>query len=121
MSRDHRKLEVFHLADSLIVPVYQLTTRLPAEERYGLQSQIRRAAISVATNIVEGCARTSEIEYARFLELGLGSAREIAYLLEVAARLDFLTPTAVKPLRASYSAIQAMLHGVIAAVAPRKP
>ena len=67
------------------------------------------------TNVVEGCARESGTEYARFLEIALGSAREVAYLLQVAARLDFLTLAAVTPLIQSYSRVQAMLHGLIAA------
>jgi four helix bundle protein len=120
MSRDHRKLEAFKLADSLIVDLYRVTRGFPVEERYGLQAQIRRAGVSVPTNIVEGSARTSGEEYARFLEIALGSAREVAYLLEVAARLDFLTLSAAEPLIKKYSRVQAMLHGVIAAVRPKR-
>lgn len=90
MSRDHRKLAVFQKADELLVPTYRATQGFPPEERFGLQSQIRRAALSVPTNLVEGCARHSEGEFRHFVSVALGSASEVTYLLEVAVRLGHL-------------------------------
>lgn len=87
--RDHRKLTAFELADKLVMQVYPLTKKFPDDERYGLSSQLRRAVISVASNIVEGCARSSEAEYLRFLEIAHSSAREICYQLSVAERLGY--------------------------------
>ena len=87
MSRDHKKLRVFQLADELVVDVYVVTRELPAEERYGLQSQLRRAAVSAPTNIVEGCARRSTKDDAHFMGIALGSSSEVRYLLGLTRRL----------------------------------
>jgi len=74
--RDHKKLRAFELADEIVPLVYQLTRDFPPQEVYGLTAQIRRAAISVTSNIVEGCSRESQVEYFRFLEIAFGSLRE---------------------------------------------
>ena len=71
--RDHNKLRAFELADEVAVRAYKITSRFPREELYGLTSQIRRAAVSVPSNIVEGCARESEADYLRFLSIAFGS------------------------------------------------
>ena len=98
MGRDHLKLTVFHKSDELAVLVYRLTGTFPADERFGLRAQLRRASLSVPTNIVEGCARDSRRDYIRFLDIAFGSSAETEYLLHVAARLGFLTACAlVKP------------------------
>ena len=92
MSHDFKKLEVFQMADQLVIEIYRMTQSFPREERYGLQAQLRRASVSVPCNIVEGSARASNKEYAQFLRIACGSASEARYLLTVAGRLAYLRP-----------------------------
>jgi four helix bundle protein len=85
--RDHRNLTTFQKADALVIEVYRGTARLPADEKYVLRSQIRRCAVSIPANIVEGSARTTAREYLNHLNIALGSAAELAYLLDLMGRL----------------------------------
>ncbi|NBT23816.1 four helix bundle protein [bacterium] len=87
--RDHRRLRAFELADELVLETYRSTKSLPKEEMFGLVAQMRRAAVSIASNIVEGCARDSRAEYLRFLEIAFGSVRELAYQASLAERLGY--------------------------------
>ena len=89
--RDHNKLKAFELADELALAIYRVTKDFPKEEMYGLTSQLRRAAVSVPSNIVEGCARESQSEYLRFLEIAFGSLRELHYQCGLAKRLGFMS------------------------------
>ena len=87
--RAHTKLRAFELADEVALLIYRITSEFPKEEIYGLTSQMRRAAISVPSNIVEGCGRASQAEYLRFLEIAFGSLRELHYQFSLSRRLGY--------------------------------
>jgi four helix bundle protein len=118
MGRDHRKLEVFILADSLVVEVYRMTRTLPIEERFGLQSQLRRGAVSVPTNLVEGCTRPSQRDYAHFVSIALGSASEVHYLIGLSARLEYVDETRGKELAKQYHRVVRGLQRLMNALSP---
>jgi four helix bundle protein len=88
--KDFRRLEVWEKAHALTLAVYKETKGFPAEERFGLTSQIRRAAASIPANISEGCGRGGDNEMARFLQIAMGSASELEYHLLLARDLGLL-------------------------------
>jgi four helix bundle protein len=88
--RDHRKLHAFETADKMVLAIYEATRAFPRHEMFGLTSQLRRAALSVASNIVEGSARHKESDYLHFLDMAYGSARELDYQISLAFRLGYL-------------------------------
>ncbi len=87
--RDFRKLLVWQKAHALVVRIYQETRSFPKEEQYGLTSQMRRAAVSIAANLAEGCGRRSESELARFMTIAQGSVSEVDYFLTLACDLNY--------------------------------
>jgi len=116
VSRDPRRLDVFQLADALAVRVYHATRHVPAEERYGLQRQVRRAAISVPCNIIEGCARRTEREYLHFVSIALGSAAETRYLLDLSTRLGFVPTADAAGLCSEYEELLRKLQKLLQAI-----
>lgn len=104
------------MADELVVRVYHLTGSFPREERFGLTAQLRRAAVSVATNIVEGCARASTREYGSFLNVAFGSAAEAQYLLQLAFRLKFIPDREFASADKAYHALLGALQKLLQAV-----
>ena len=114
--RDHTKLRAFELADELAVLVYRVTVGFPREELYGLTSQKRRAAVSVPSNIVEGCARDSQADYLRFLNIAFGSLRELHYQLSLSNHLGFLCNQDSSLLEPKIVETEKVLNGLIRAL-----
>ena len=94
MARDHKKLRVFHDAHVLTLAIYKHTKNFPKDEWFGIRIQMRRAAISVPSNIVEGSARRTTADYLKFLYIALGSASELSYLAALSSELGFIAPAA---------------------------
>ncbi|HEY9283720.1 MAG TPA: four helix bundle protein [Pyrinomonadaceae bacterium] len=110
--RPHEKLDVWNRAVEFVVGVYRVTDGFPKEERFGLTSQLRRAAVSVPANIAEGAGRRSNKEFMHFLSNAQGSASEVETELLIAYRLGFLGERSYQSLRASLDDIGRMLTGL---------
>lgn len=111
--RDFRRLRVWQRAHQLALEVYHVSALFPKDELYGFTSQIRRAATSIPTNIAEGCGRESTVDFARFLQIGMGSAKELEYHLLLARDLAYISPDAYCALTEETTQVQRMLHAYI--------
>jgi four helix bundle protein len=110
--QDFRNLDVWQKAHRLVLDVYQLMVDMPKEEAYGLTSQMRRAAVSVPTNIAEGCGRSTDSDFARFLAIALGSVNELEYLLLLAADLNLLDKNATERASSQAAEVGKMLNAL---------
>ncbi|MEH6665228.1 MAG: four helix bundle protein [Brevundimonas sp.] len=117
--RHYRDLIVWQRAMGWVTEVYSASRTWPSDERFGLTSQARRAAVSVPANIAEGCARRSTGEFLQFLGIARGSLAEVETLLILAARLGYLDDATCKPLLAEADEISRMLAALIAALKRR--
>ena len=113
-------LKVWQPSHALVVQLYRLTMTLPADERFGLISQLRRAAVPVPTNIAEGSKRQGSQDYARFLNIAEGSLAETEYLMVLSRDLGYLTPDAADSPLAEIKEIAGMLHSLRAKVESQK-
>ncbi len=113
MQKPHKKLNVWKAAIDLARMIYQVTDRFPKEERFVLTDQIRRAAISIPSNISEGAARQTKKEFINFLHIAQGSLSELDTQLELARQLDYLTKEDWSKLDAQLEQIDKMISGLI--------
>ena len=117
--REHAKLRAFELADEIAMDIYRETRRFPKEEVYGLSSQMRRAAVSIPSSIVEGCARESQVEHVRFLEIAFGSIRELNYPCSLARRLDYFEGEMSTALFSKIAEAEKVLGALLRSLRPR--
>jgi four helix bundle protein len=110
--RPFRKLIVWDKAHRLTIELYRVTGTFPREEQYGLTSQIRRGAASIGANIAEGCGRDTARDFARFIQIALGSASELEYHLLLAADLGFVNGEVYGELEVAVTDIKRMLSGL---------
>jgi four helix bundle protein len=111
--KDFRRLTVWEKAHALTLEIYRSTSSFPREELYGITSQMRRCSASVAANIAEGCGRTGNGEFHRFLNMAAGSALELEYFLLLSRDLDFVPTGAYEQLQADVVEVQRMLASLL--------
>src|SRR5712692_7253653 len=111
--KDFRDLHVWHKAHLMTLDVYKVTNRFPKQEMYGLTSQIRRCAASVAANIAEGCGKRGNGEFQRYLNIAAGSASELEYHFLLARDLNLLDETTYRQLNGSVVEVKRMLASLI--------
>ncbi len=114
--KDFRRMQVWHKAHALVLDLYTATARFPREEIYGLTSQTRRAAVSIAANIAEGCGRQGEAELSRFSHIAMGSASELEYHLLLCRDLKLLGEPDYQTLTREAVEVKRMLGAFIVAL-----
>ena len=109
---DFRKLEAWQKSQKLVSSIYRVTSSFPAVERYGLTSQMRRAAVSIPANLAEGCGRMGDVELRRYVRISLGSLSELECELLLATDLEFLQSEISCQLIAEVRSIRGMLQNL---------
>lgn len=116
MARDYKKIKAWQLSHKLVLLIYKLTKGFPKEEMYGLTSQLRRAGVSVASNIVEGANKKSKKEYFKFLYDAKASLREVEYQMALSNELGFIEEKDFKEFSSLYTETISALYGLIKSV-----
>ncbi len=119
--RDPNKIKVVDESEALVVVTYALTKGFPRDERFGLVSQMRRSAISVGSNIVEGCHRHGNKAFLAFLHQAVGSAAELEFQIRIARRLGFGDADRLEKAHLQTVHVKAMLINLIVALRRRGP
>lgn len=114
--RDFRQIKVWEKAHRLTLEIYKTTSCFPREELYGLTTQLRRASASIPANIAEGFGRGGNVELARFLQIGMGSAYEVEYHALLAKDLGFIRTEAYDQLETQIVEVKRMLAALLVKV-----
>jgi four helix bundle protein len=110
--RNFRQLEVWKKAHAFTLEVYRISGDFPNYERYGLTSQLQRAAASFGANLAEGCGRETDADYRRFIQIAAGSACEVEYHILLARDLKLLSDANYESLNVKINEVKRMLHGL---------
>ena len=111
--RDFKKYTVWEQSHSLTLAIYQMTKSYPSDEKFGIISQMRRAASSIPTNIAEGCGKSSDKDFARFLNISFGSASELEYLLILSRDLEYISVNHFEKITGELISIKKQLYHLI--------
>lgn len=111
--QNYKDLNVWKKAHDLVLYLYKLTVAYPRVEQYTLTSQLRRAAISIPSNIAEGCGKYTQADFANFLQVALGSSNEVEYLTLLSYNLGYLKADSFKELDGQLNEVKAMLITLI--------
>lgn len=117
--RDFRKYDVWHLSHQLVLDIYKVSKNFPKEEIFNVTSQLRRACVSIPTNISEGCGRNSDKEFAQFLNIALGSISETEYLIILSADLNFLNKELAENLLKNINQIKSKIFSLKQRINPQ--
>lgn len=118
--KSYRDLEVWKRAMKLAKRIYQVTGKFPADERFGLTNQIRRAAVSIPSNLAEGHARSGAAEFSRFISIAMGSLAELETQIILSADLSYLDDEPANEILTELDEIGKMLRGLSKSIAARK-
>lgn len=114
--QNYKELKVWEKSHQLVLEVYRITASFPKEEIFGITSQVRRAVASIPANIAEGCGKSTKLDFAKFLNISLGSANETDYFLLLCKDLKYISETEFLELEDTINAIKAMLINLITKV-----
>ncbi|MFN5544226.1 MAG: four helix bundle protein [Bacteroidota bacterium] len=117
--RDFRKLNIWTDSMALVELVYQILKLLPDSEKFSMQLQMQRSAISIPSNIAEGCSRSSELDFKRFLEIAIGSTFELETQVLLAVRIGYFTEQEAEPVLAKINQVQKQLNAFISSIKNR--
>ena len=121
MQKPHKSLDCWQRAVGFVTELYQITAHFPAEEKFGITSQLRRAAVSIPANIAEGAGRNTAKEFLQFLFIARGSLAEVDTLLTVSINLKFLNDSDYQTLLQSLENTSRPLHGLIQKLKAQTP
>lgn len=114
--QDYRSLKVWEKAHQLVLNVYKATASFPREELFGLVSQLRRAAVSIPTNIAEGSGRGSKADFSRFLQISFGSASELEYEFMLSKDLGYISENSFQEIVPLIEEVKKMLGGLLKSI-----